>query len=238
MKSDLAALAIRHVCFEHLGNFGPALAARDVSVTTLDAGVDELSFQNETPDLLIILGGPIGATDEALYPFLKDELRLIERQLHAGLPVLGICLGAQLVARVLGARVYPAQAKEIGWAKIEPSAEGRTSCLAPLAENHWQVLHWHGDTFDLPDGSTRLASTHIAENQAFVHGSNVLGIQFHIEAMAHEIEQWLIGHTVEISAAPGVALDRIRSDTVRWGPGLKHAGPACLDLWLDEALSG
>ncbi len=236
MKSELTALAIRHVCFEHLGSFGPALAARNVSVTMLDAGVDRLDIQNETPELLIVLGGPIGATDEALYPFLKDELRLIERQLRAGRPVLGICLGAQLIARVLGANVYPARAKEIGWAKIDPTEEGKTSCLAPLVENDWQVLHWHADTFDLPDGATRLASTQIAENQAFAHGPNVLGIQFHIEVVAREIGKWLIGHTVEIAAAPSVEVDRIRRDTVRWGPGLKHAGPACLDLWLSEAL--
>lgn len=234
--APLRAFAVRHVGFEHLGSFGPALASRNIAVTLADAGVDALDQGPEHPELLIILGGPIGATDEALYPYLKDELRLIERQIHAGRPVLGICLGAQMIARVLGADVYPASAKEIGWAPIEPSEAGKSSCLSPLAENHWQVLHWHGDTFDLPEGGVRLASTDITPNQAFNVGTTILGIQFHIEVMASHIEQWLIGHTVEIAGAPGVEVERIRQETARWGPGLGHVGPACLDLWLDDAL--
>lgn len=237
MTASATTLVLRHVGFEHLGSFAPALASRNFSISMLDAGIDALDGRPEPPDLLIVLGGPIGAAEEALYPFLKDELRLIERQLQAGLPVLGICLGAQLIARVLGARIYPGPAKEIGWAPIDPTEEGRRSCLAPLAENQWQVLHWHGDTFDLPDGAIRLASTATTANQAFVHGTNVLGIQFHIEALADEIEKWLIGHAIEIAAAPGVEVDQIRQGTARWGPGLNKAGPACLDLWLDEALA-
>ncbi len=226
------ALAIRHVCFEHLGTFGPALARRGYEVRMLDAGVDDLRGQ-PAADLLIVLGGPIGAYEETLYPFVRDEIALIERQLAAGKPVLGICLGAQLMARALGARVYPGQAKEIGWAPLTPTADGERSALAPLGAIGWQVLHWHGDTFDLPDGATRLASTAVTANQAFSLGANVLGLQFHIEANAEEIERWLIGHAVEIAAAPGVEVSALRADTLRWGRELAKAGPACLMRWLD-----
>lgn len=227
------ATALRHVCFEHLGSFGAVLGDRGFDVRTLEAGVDDLTAPDEPPDLLVVLGGPIGAYEEAVYPSLSDELRLIEAQLAAGKPLLGICLGAQLIARALGARVTPGAAKEIGWAPVRPTAEGRASVLAPLADNDWHVLHWHGDVFELPAGAVRLASTEIAENQAFALGTNVLGLQFHVETLAAEIEHWLIGHTVEIAAAPGVEVADLRRDTARWGPGLEKAGRRCFELWLD-----
>lgn len=229
------ALAIRHVGFEHLGTIAGLLDDRGYEVRYLEAGVDDLSRPMRTPDLLVVLGGPIGAYEEALYPALSDELRLIEAQLAAGRPLLGICLGAQLIARALGARVYPGPAKEIGWAPIRPTAAGRNSVLAPLADNDWHVLHWHGDTFDLPEGALRLAGTDIAENQAFTLGDGVLGLQFHIEVQAGEIERWLIGHAVEIAAAPGVEVADLRRDTARWGPGLERAGRRCLEAWLGRA---
>ncbi len=200
----------------------------------LEAGVDDLAPPAVPPELMVVLGGPIGAYEETLYPFLTDELKLIEAQLAAGKPLLGVCLGAQLIARALGARVYPGPAKEIGWAPIRPTPEGEASVLAPLAANDWRVLHWHGDTFDLPAGAVRLAATDIAENQAFAVGANVLGLQFHIEVLSAEIEHWLIGHAVEIAAAPGVEVADLRRDTARWGPGLERAGRHCLEAWLDR----
>src|SRR5262249_57807158 len=110
-------------------------------------------------EVLIVLGGPIGVYQEQDYPFLTDELRVLERRLAADLPTLGICLGAQLMARALGAKVYAGPRKEIGWSPLHLSAAGRRSCLAPLAKRQAAVLHWHGDTFDLPAGATHLAST-------------------------------------------------------------------------------
>lgn len=228
----MKALAIRHVGFEHLGSFTPVLASRGYDVRYKDAGIDPLPGDRDAPDLLIVLGGPIGAYEEAAYPFLNDELRLIDRQLKAGKPLLGICLGAQLIARALGARVYPNSAKEIGWAPLTPTNEGITSPLAPLARSGWQVLHWHGDTFDLPDGAVRLCSTPLTQNQAFSLGPKVLGLQFHIEFRADELERWLIGHAVEIAAAKADHA-KLRSDTAHFGPGLERAGPECLAMWLD-----
>ncbi|MGD9868619.1 MAG: glutamine amidotransferase [Hyphomicrobiales bacterium] len=228
----MKALAVRHVGFEHLGSFTPVLAARGYEVRYRDAGVDPLTGDREAPDLLIVLGGPIGAYEEALYPFLGDELRLIERQLKAGKPVLGICLGAQLIARALGARVYPNTRKEIGWGALTPTPEGLSSPLAPLARCGWQVLHWHGDTFDLPEGAVRLCSTPATPNQAFALGPKVLGLQFHMEFRADELERWMIGHAVEIAAA-GVDHSKLRASTMKHGPGLERAGPECLVNWLD-----
>ena len=231
-ESTKSALAVRHVGFEHVGSLAGVLASAGYALGYAEAGVHALSATGDTPDLLIMLGGPIGAYEEALYPYLRDELALIERQLEAGKPLLGICLGAQLIARALGADVYPGPAKEIGWAPIVPTADGAGSVLAPLTENDWHVLHWHGDTFDLPAGATRLASTEIAENQAFSLGHNVLALQFHIEAVASEIELWLIGHAAEIAAAPGVEVAAIRAGTARWGIGLETAGRKVFTSWL------
>lgn len=139
-----------------------------------------------------MLGGPIGAYESAAYPFLDREVALLEQRLPRDLPTLGICLGSQLMARALCARVFAGAVKEIGWGPVTLSPEGQTSCLAPLAEGAG-VLHWHGDTFDLPAGTGRLASTANYENQAFAYGKNGLGLQFHLEADPGQLRHGLSG---------------------------------------------
>jgi GMP synthase (glutamine-hydrolysing) len=233
-------LAVRHVAFEDLGSFAAVFERRGYAVEYAEAGMDDLARAHpREPDILAILGGPIGANDDADYPFLKDELALLERRAKSGRPVLGVCLGAQVMARALGARVYPARAKEIGWAPIALSAEGRKSCLAALVPGGEPVLHWHGDTFDLPDGAVRLASTDVCPNQAFAWGRAWLALQFHAETTPRGLERWFIGHTVEI-AASGVSLARLRADTAAWGASLEARGAACLERWLQaiESVDG
>jgi len=162
-----------------------------------------------------VLGGPIGAYDDDLYPTLKDELNLLEMRLSANRPTIGICLGAQLMARALGARVYPAGLKEIGWGQITFGPAGCESVARHLGQNDTAVLHWHGDTFDLPKAATLLASTEKCRNQAFSWGGNALGFQFHPEATAARLEQWFIGHACEIAGAK-LSVAALRADTVRY----------------------
>ena len=224
------ALALRHVHFEDLGTFGPVLEAHGYSVAYADAGLDDLAAIDEAPlDLLIILGGPIGAYEEEHYPFLNDELSLIGRRLASGRPLLGICLGAQLVARAMGAEVKPGAQKEIGWGPVSLTEAGRRSPLRHLGSE--PVLHWHGDAFTLPEGAVRLASTSICPNQAFSAGSSVLAIQFHPEAAVEGFERWLIGHAVEIA---GVRLspDILRRETRLYGPTAGERGKALIAEWL------
>lgn len=232
-----SALAMRHLHFEDLGSFRPALEALGYTISYREAGLD--SFTDPAlaaADLLIVLGGPIGAYEEAAYPFLSDEIAVIEQRLARRLPTIGVCLGAQLLARALGARVYPGAVKEIGYGRLNYTPEGRR-LLAPVAEADAAVLHWHGDTFDLPDGALRLASNAHYENQAFALGDYALATQFHIEATAAGLERWLIGHAGEIAATPGVDVAGLRAQAFREGPKLEAAAGETLKGWMSVRAS-
>lgn len=227
------AVAIRHVAFEDLGTFAAVLERRGWTISYRDLAVDDLAGRDvAAADLLIVLGGPIGAYEEEPYPFLRDELRVIEHRLGAGRPVLGICLGSQLMARALGARVYPGTGKEIGWAPLQLSGAGRESCLARLGEGT-PVLHWHGDTFDLPKGAALLASTPRYQNQAFAWGRHGLAVQCHLEVSAAGLERWYIGHACEIAATPGISVPALRVEAERWALLLAPRAAQCLEAWLE-----
>lgn len=203
-------LALRHVAFEDLGLFERPLLDDGYSITYVEAPTHDLCAVDViSPDLLVVLGGPIGVYEEAAYPFLTRELALIRQRLDSGRALLGICLGAQLVAHACGAAVYAGPAREIGWAPVTLTDAGTASPLAPLADGE-PVLHWHGDTFDLPRGAIGLASTSAYPQQAFAIGTQVLALQFHLETSQVGIERWLVGHAVELSNA-GVDLAGLRA---------------------------
>jgi GMP synthase (glutamine-hydrolysing) len=222
--------AIRHVPFEDLGVFDAVFRDAGFAVQFCEAGMDDLGAIDPSTAIVVILGAPIGAYEEDKYPFLLDELRLLERRLSARRPTLGICLGAQLIARALGSRVYPGARKEIGWGQVDLTPEGRRSPLQHLQDV--PVLHWHGDTFDLPAGAQRLASTAVTENQAFGLGPAILALQFHPEVEARNFERWLIGHTLEISAVPDLSVDGLRQDAQRFAVATSARGARLLRDWL------
>jgi GMP synthase (glutamine-hydrolysing) len=224
------ALVIRHVPFEDLGAFGPALARRGYAVRYVEAG--DTMPDDRREDLVIVLGGPISANDEARYPFLKQELALIERRLKRGTAVMGVCLGAQLLARILGARVFAGKAKEIGIGPIRLTPDGQDSALAAFAAEPL-TLHWHGDTFDMPRGATLLASSELTPHQAFNFGPNAIGFQFHPEARPQGFERWLVGHALELEQA-GVDVAGLRAAMQTHGPALEAKGARVLDAWIDQ----
>ena len=223
------AVAICHVAFEDAGTLGPVLEERGISLRYLQAGVDDLTPALET-DLVVVLGGPIGIYEIDRYPFLKDELATVEAVVKQGTPVVGICLVAQALAAVLAARVYPGPQAELGWDELTLTDEGKASPLGVL--EGLRVLNWHGDTFDLPAGATRLASTPLTPNQAFTYGPKVLALQFHVELPERDMERWLIGHTLEL-AKNKVDLAEMREATARYAPPTNVASRALFNAWLD-----
>ncbi|HTH61829.1 MAG TPA: glutamine amidotransferase [Paraburkholderia sp.] len=227
-------LAIRHVHFEDLGSFERVLGERGRPVRYLNVGFARIHAPDPVaPSLLVVLGGPINACDDAHYPTLTPLAEMIEKRIAAGLPTLGICLGAQLIARVLGARVYPAAQREIGWMPLTLTPAGFASPLRHLDGARTSMLHWHGDTFDLPHGATRLASTAVCENQAFSFAEHVLGLQCHPEIRAERFEPWLIGHAAELASA-AVDVNALRADTARLAPALEAAATRAFGDWLDS----
>jgi len=226
------AVAIRHLAFEDLGLIEPWLKRRGWSVVTYDAGVDELwKIDLGQVDLLVVLGGPIGANDDALYPFLAEEVDLVRQRLESGRPLLGICLGAQLMARALGAAVAPMGHKEIGYGSLTFPAQSSGSPLLHIGTQ--PVLHWHGDQFELPAGCASLATTAACPHQAFMVGEHAMAWQFHLEVDAARIEQWLIGHTGELQQA-GIDIPALRAAAATHQAGLANALDAVLADWFSR----
>jgi GMP synthase-like glutamine amidotransferase len=169
----------QHVPFEGLGSIEPWLAAAGFEITSTRFFESAVLPDLNEIDLLVVMGGPMSVNDEAELPWLFQEKRFIHQAIEAGRPVLGICLGAQLIASAMGAGVYRNPVKEIGWLPIQGLAANDTAVFSfPATE---KVFHWHGETFDLPAGAVRLAKSAGCENQAFQLGRSVIGLQFHLE---------------------------------------------------------
>lgn len=180
--------AIRHVPFEGLGYIAGAIERAGLQYRYFDLYAGDTPPQVEEIDALICMGGPMSANDGL--PYLDAELRLLDRVAAMGKPLLGICLGSQLIAKALGGRVYRNPVKEIGWAPVHwtPPA-GIDALLAGLVEPQ-TVFHWHAETFDPPSGSTWLARSDACRNQAFRMGTHIYGFQFHLEVTPEMIADW------------------------------------------------
>jgi GMP synthase (glutamine-hydrolysing) len=237
-----SAIVLRHVEYEDLGLLAQVLRDAGWDASYREAPSDDLTDASiGEADLLIVLGGPFGAYETQAYPFLATEVGILERRLAKNLPTLGICLGAQLMAKALGSRVFAGPVKEVGWGKVDLTAAGRTSCLLPLADDGAKVVHWHGDTFDLPTGATRLASNVNYQNQAFAFGEASLALQFHLEADAEVLEKWYIGYAQDLGQDLGHGKDldqtsaaafRAQTKDVAQGSGARAA--KIFSAWLRQ----
>jgi GMP synthase-like glutamine amidotransferase len=180
---------LQHVSFE-----GPGIIA-DYAHSHSHALTTTLLYEWESPpdlngiDLLVVKGGPMNIYEEEKYPWLPGEKKFIRDAIHAGKAVLGICLGAQLIADVLGARVFPGDFKEIGWFPITLTEEGRQADVFRYFPDKCSVFHWHGDTFSIPEGAMHLAQSAGCLNQAFIYTDRVLGLQFHLESTEVSIRE-------------------------------------------------
>ena len=200
----------QHVPFEALGAIEPWLLERGFEITRTAFFADGAPPSPESIDFLIVMGGPMSVNDEAIHPWLAGEKAFLRSFLASGKPVLGICLGAQLIASALGARVHRNPEPEIGWFPLEglPVADGFGF------PGSFTAFHWHGETFDLPDGATSLARSEACENQAFRLGDRVIGLQFHLETTP-ESAAALVEHCAdELVEAPWIQVP----DTLRAGP--------------------
>ena len=224
-------LAIRHVPFENLGCFEAPLTDAGYAIRYVDAPTADFTRIAQADwDLLVVLGGPIGVHEQNDYPFLSQELRLLEVRLKNAAPTLGICLGSQLMAHALGARIHKNRSVEIGWKSLTLTGAGHDSSLQHFRN---PVFHWHGESFDLPAGARHLASTDLCPHQAFSLGRSLLGLQFHPEVTATGLEQWYVGHTGELRAH-GLSPANLRQDAARFAPMLAHQSTAFLQTWLTD----
>lgn len=224
--------AIQHLAFEDLGSLEDIFYDFGFRVRYFEAGVDDLTPALNYEGLTVILGGPIGVYETEDYPFLKDELEGLKQRLLENKPTIGICLGAQLIAQALGAKVYAGHQKEIGWSELEiKSLDSDSNVLTSLESI--KVLHWHGDTFELPNNATLLASSTIYQNQAFSVGNNILALQFHLEMIEESFEKWLIGHTCEIRHA-GLSIPQLREDNKLYAKKLESKSREVIQTFLEK----
>lgn len=194
-------VVLQHVACEEAGAIADALQRRGLASRIVRIDKGEPVPQTFDGAALLVMGGPMGVYETDRYPHLRDELRLIEDAVRHTRPVLGVCLGSQLVAAALGARVYPGGYKEIGWYPVELSAAAATDPLFHDAPRRFTPLVWHGDMFDLPHGAVALASSALTPCQAFRYGDAAYGLLFHLELSAAQLAAMVSAFADEIAAA-------------------------------------
>lgn len=231
----MRVFAITHVAHENLGSLETELVRAGAHIENFDTSTANLStIDPVSPDLVVVLGGPIGVYQTDAYPFLAEEIEFLKARIDAKRPTLGICLGAQLIAAALGVKVYPGdRGSEIGWGAVTPSPDLRSyASLAMLINGTERFLHWHGDTFDLPFGATRLAQTNKYLNQAFVFEDFALGLQFHAEVTVKMLERWYVGHAAEL-ALHHIDVRKLRSESLTFAPKLEQSARRFWRDWID-----
>jgi GMP synthase (glutamine-hydrolysing) len=224
-------LIVRHTPFEGIAGFREPVEAAGYVLDRIDVSCQSFAdIDFEAPDLLLLMGGPMGVYETGAHPWIPCEIAAIRRRIEAGKPTLGVCLGSQLIAAALGASVYPGPVKEVGFASVDLTDVGAASPLRHLADV--PVLHWHGDTFDLPEGVELLASTAAYPHQAFRRGDRLLALQCHPEMGEDErIEIWL-AEGEDYVAQAGTDVPSLRRTYADLGPGAVKAGRALMEEWL------
>jgi GMP synthase-like glutamine amidotransferase len=203
---------LTHVPFEDAANISEWAKLRGHALKYTHLYRDEPLPTVESFDMLTIMGGPMGLYEDDIYPWLTTEKAFIRKAIDTGKKAIGICLGAQLLADALGGKVTENRQKEIGWHPIQLTPQEKQSSVFASLPNEMMVFHWHGDTFLLPPGAVKLASSGVCENQVFRYGDHVLGLQFHLEYSTDSIERMLSNCSEELTDAPYIqTADEIRS---------------------------
>lgn len=232
-----SALVFRHYDGEDLSTFAPILSACGYSYRYINTPTEALDAEEiMKADLLVIMGGPMGVYETEAHPHLLEEIKIARKRVDANKPTLGVCLGSQILAAALGAEVYKGpKGKEIGWRPLRLTEEGKTSPLRHLAAENTNMFHWHGDTFDLPEGVALLASSDLYRNQAFSMGSNVLAVQFHAEISENQLCGCFEDFTEDLKPFGNVEekLEELRRDTEAHSATLEKQNALFLREWLE-----
>jgi GMP synthase (glutamine-hydrolysing) len=223
-------LVLRHVEIAHLGNLEAVLRDHDYEIRYLDVTTEDPATAAK-PDLVVVLGGDVGVYEKDEYPYLEAELAFLRDRLDAEQPTLGICLGAQLMAEALGETVRRGKTVEIGFRTITPTDAGLDSPLRHVAGV--PMMQWHGDTFGLPSGATRLASSNEYTNEAYSLGDFALAVQFHPELSDEMYEQWIVDGMPQLERL-GIEPDDLRRQALRYGTAMEAASVAMFTEWLGQ----
>jgi len=196
--STLKIHTLMHVPYEGLGCIENWIENNNHTVSYTKFYENFTLPSTDNFDWLIVMGGPMGVYDEELFAWLVEEKTFIKQAIESGKTVIGICLGSQLIAEVLGAKVYPNKQKEIGWWKIKKTEVSKNIDILKDAEDEFTVFHWHGDTYDLPEESVHLFSSDVCKNQAFLYKEKVLGLQFHFEVTPKTLSEMVVNGQSEL----------------------------------------
>ena len=192
---------LQHVPFEDLGMMAPLFMAGGHKLTNTQFFKSYTLPSVNDFDCLVVMGGPMGVDDESSYPWLYEEKKIIEAAVKHKKIILGICLGAQLIAQVMGANVHKNKYREIGWFDIERKKAISDTLLADVFPLQARVFHWHGDTFDIPKGAVHIAKSEACENQAFVLDNHIVGFQFHLESTPQTVKNLILNCKDEIDGS-------------------------------------
>lgn len=222
---------LQHTACETLGTMEGVLRAKGANFEYIETHRGA-SVPGQIADKsgLIIMGGPMGVYEYAAYPFLRDEMRLIESALKLERPVLGVCLGSQLLASVLGAEVKKGERKELGWHAVTLSDAAAQSTIFSSVQTEFWPFHWHGDVFSLPKDAVQLASSRQTLHQAFRYGKNAYGILFHLEVTQGQISQMLLDFADELCEAGGSPSD-VSGQTSQHLPPLQEIANGVFGRW-------
>lgn len=231
----MKALVVQNIAIEGPGFLQPEMerAGWELELRIMDQPNASLPGTLNGYQALLILGGPMNVYEEGSYAYLRQVDQLIKAAVKEGLPVLGICLGGQLIAKALGAPVTRNQVQEIGWYKLRLTAEGLKSPLFKGLSEEFPVFQWHGDTFALPDGSKHLATTSDCAHQAFSFGQRIFALQFHLEVTPAIIEAWAKAYADELAGFSGAgAIERLVAETKALWREYEQVAACFLKNWV------
>jgi GMP synthase (glutamine-hydrolysing) len=234
----LRILVLQHIACEPPGVFEDVLRERGAALHRVELDEGELLPDPRAFDAIVAMGGPMSATDDVALPWLAEEKRLIAEEVRAGVPFFGVCLGVQLLAASLGARVYPGPEPEVGLLPVTLTADARSDPVFAGLPRELVTLQWHGDTFDLPESAVRLAGSPAYENQAFRY-RRAYGVQFHLEVSAEMAAEWAevpaYAASLERTLGAEAAADFLNGIAGR-ANGMRAHGRALFERWLDTVV--